>query len=150
MADFSITITNQFELFAGEPPSLWNELIWGTDDWGYNEGDIIHLIGKIIEDASTFTTANNFDIVHFIDDNTLNLDSEIITALDVIIEEINFGSLSLTSRMDDIFLQDSEGFYHVFKGNTTDGSDRVVSVYTEVTHDFSNWSEVTSPTTPWS
>ena len=34
MATFTITIANQMDVLGMGDPSLWNTMVWGTDDWG--------------------------------------------------------------------------------------------------------------------
>ena len=127
MADFTQTITNEFQLFGPAPPN-----VWGTMEWGENWGDGNDVI----------TSTHHF------------LDSQDVTLTDSYIREfvftIDFGSTSITSAMDQMTLVDSEGFYHIFRGNTTEAEERAITDYTEESSSDPGWSEVSSPSTSWS
>ncbi len=127
MADFTQTITNQFELFGAEPTNLWGTMEWGNDNWGYGSDVVVH-------------------IEHILDSQDLTLTSSLVLDFEFTISN----SLTLTEAKEGLTLVDSEGFYHVFKGNTTEGEDQVITDYTEATAASDSWSEVTSPSTSWS
>lgn len=127
MADFTQTITNEFQLFGAEPTNLWGTMEWGNDNWGYGSDVVVH-IEKILDSQDlTLTTALNFDATNLITN-----------------------SLTMTTAMDELFLVDSEGFYHVFTGNTTEGENRVMTDYTEAGAAGGDWSEQSPPSTSWS
>src|SRR4030067_3333464 len=56
MADFTITVSNGINIFAGGPPSLWGTAVWGVDKWGSNS-DVYFTIGKNFSNAVTITDA---------------------------------------------------------------------------------------------
>ncbi len=145
MADFTQTITNQFELFGASPVNYWGSLEWGTDNWGTTE-DFDLVIGKVIGETSAITTANVFDVItDYTNSTTITTTIVKDTTL-----SISVGELVVLADQGSQTLQDAAGFYHVFSGNTTDGENRVITDYTEVAGGTGTWSIVTSPSSTWS
>ncbi len=145
MADFTQTIENRLGIYAADTTENWGSIVWGTDNWGYDE-DVIVSIDKIIAESPTLTTALNFDVAKILTDT--------VTLTDTVSKDITgftiAESISLSNVMDGLTLVDSEGFYHVFRGNTTEGEDKVVSSYTEISSTDPGWSEISPPSTSWS
>ena len=146
MTDFTQTINNRLGVYGGEPPNLWGVLVWGVDDWGWGDNLLEVDIGKVITSTVTPTTLIGFDFFKTLSD-ALTLTDEVVFHTE---RTITGSSLSLSSDMGPETLQDSEGFYHVFRGNTTDAEDRVLTDYTESDAQSSTWSVVSFTTTTWS
>lgn len=146
MADFTQTINNHLLISAADPTTQWGTLVWGTDKWRSNQ-DIITNVGKLISESITNTTALTFDVSKIIEVEDLTLTSEIVK--DYIGPTIA-ESLTMTSAQDGLVLIDSAGFYHVFRGNTTEGEDKITSDYTEETSDTTSWTPASEVSTSWS
>lgn len=146
MTDFAQTIENHLGVFGGSLTSKWGDMYWG-EPWG-ERGDIEKSVDKILEDSSTLTTANAFSVGKIIAED-LDLDVTIVTQTDFI-QTINVETLTILADMGAEYLIDSEGFYHVFRGNATDAENRVITDYTDITNGGSSWSEIARPSTPWS
>jgi hypothetical protein len=146
VADFTQTINNYLLISAADPTTQWGTLVWGTDNWRSNQ-DVVVEIGKVIAETITNTTALNFDVTKLIEVEDLNLTSAVIKDYTgpTIAE-----SLTLTNVQDGLVLIDSAGFYHVFRGNTTEGEDQIISDYTEESADTTSWTPASDPSTSWS
>lgn len=149
MADFTQTITNRVGLFSAEPTQKWGTLVWGTNEWAY-DNDLIVNVGKNLTETVTMTGPTlNFDIVHILDSQDVTMTSLIVAFSSIIVDPIT-NSLSMTNLMSGLTLVDSEGFYHVFRGNVTEGEDQITTSYTLVSSDDVTWSPASDPSTTWS
>lgn len=145
MADLSITINERLGVYGGEPTVKWGSLVFGTDNWAF-QGNLGLSVTKPINETLTPSAAlADFEVTKIIEE-TLDTDDSIVLGATKIIQE----SLSVSSAMDKLKLKDSEGFYRIFRGNTTEGEEKVVSDYTETSDPSDTWSEVTTSSTTWS
>jgi hypothetical protein len=128
MADHTKTITNTFQVFAPGPTSKWNSMVWGTDDWGGGDDQLA-------------------SVHKFLASQDLSL-SESWTK-DASLANIS-NSLSVTNDITDITQVDSDGYYHMFKGNTSDAVDRISTDFSSVSDPSTSWSEQSDPSTDWS
>jgi len=145
MADFTITVSNHLPVTAPEEVTLWGTLEWGTDNWGWVNERITDVI-KVLSNTSTITTAIVKDV-----EKVLNESTTITTAIfkDYVLSVIA-NSLTVSDALDELKLIDSNGYYTVFIGNTTDGADRPNTTYTKLSDPSDSWSTVSGPTTTWS
>lgn len=127
MADFTQTINNSLNVLGASPPTLWNDFNWGEQNWGADE-DLVTAVDKIIGNTTALTDALFFDI-------------------DLV---LSFGSTSISSDLPSQTLEDSDGYFHVFRGGSTNAEDRPLTSYTEVSDGSSTWTESTPPSTTWS
>lgn len=145
MADYTQTITNRLGVYSGDTTSRWGTMVWGVDNWGW-DNDLITQVDKVLANTATPTTSLSFDVDKIIAETTTPSDS---WSKDYTLAAIA-NSLGVSSAQNPIYLQDSAGFYHIFRGNTTEGEDQINSTYTEGSTDDSGWTEGSEPSTSWS
>lgn len=146
MTDFSQTITNRVGVYGGSTTVKWNVLEWGTDNWAF-DGDLIVEVGKVVSSSFSPTTALSFDVAKVLDSQSLTMTSAEVFSAE---KTLTGSTLSMSDVLNGITLVDSEGFYRVFRGNTTEGEDKIISDYTEGADPSDSWSEVSPPSTSWS
>lgn len=145
MADLSITIEERIGVYGGQSTVRWNSLVFGTDNWGWQGGLSISVTKPISETITPSAALADFEVTKTIEETLSTSDDNVVGVFKTINE-----SLSVSSAMDKLKLRDSEGFYRVFRGNTTEGEEKVVSDYTETSDSSDTWSEVTTSSTTWS
>lgn len=113
MADFTQTITNTLNLFAGGPTSKWNEQVWGSFVWGEGTVGMLTQAQKVVGNTLTLTgIMTNFSLAKFITN-----------------------TLTLTADPTDIFKNSGNGWLYVYPSNVTDFDEQTVTEWTEVTVD---------------
>ena len=145
MTDYAQTITNHLGVYGIALTNKWGTLEWGTDNWAYQDEFGVE-IGKVIAESTTNTTTLLFDVDKIIAETATLTDTIVNDFVLAPIEE----SITLTSVQDGITLVDSAGFYHVFRGNTTEGEDQVVTSYTEASDASGTWTAESTTSTTWS
>lgn len=125
MADLTQTITNSLNVLAPTPVSVWSTMEWGTDNWGESR-DFSLEIGKWLAEGVTNTDTYFLGITHLISE-----------------------SLSVSSSMNLVALQDGSGYTYYLKG-ATDPDDRLFPDYTEQTGSEPIYTEDTANDPGWS
>ena len=74
MADLTQTITNSLSILGGGPPSLWNTMEWGTDNWGFSD-DLGTGFIKVISDSVTLSDVYVRSFIKIFGD-TLTIDGD--------------------------------------------------------------------------
>ena len=129
MANFSKTISNSINTFAGGPSSLWNSYNWGAFRWGEGTADIIHLIVHLIsESQSVSDSLAGFAVTHTLATETLSPTSE------------------TTSEQ----LQDGSGYTYIFVSNASDAENRDDAVWASGAANSQSWSSASVASTSWS
>lgn len=145
MADLTQTINEYLNVSGADETNKWGTLVWGTNKWG-SEQDIIVHVGKLIAEALSNTDATFKDVAKTLGEALSLSDSITKDFIGPTIAE----SLTLNSIQDGLVLTDSAGFYHVFRGNTTEGEDKIISDYTEVSASGTSWTAASEASTSWS
>jgi hypothetical protein len=127
MADFTKTITNTFQVFAPGLTNDWGSMEWGTDDWGGGDDQLASVHKFLASQDISLSESWNKDA------------SSILSE-----------TFTLSGDLTNITLVDSEGYFHVFIGNTTDADDRISTDFTRVSDSDTTWTESSDPTTSWS
>ena len=125
MANLSITVTNSLTVLGSPPSNLWNDLVWGTDDWGYSD-DLITSFDKGIANGITLTDAIGKQI-------------DKITLTD---------SITFSGALESIFKSIGVWKYN-FVRPTIDGDEAVYDESTKVTDPSSDWTKVSDGSTNW-
>lgn len=128
MADFTITVSNAFNVFGLEPSTKWNAFNWGQS-WGYGVETTICEIIKGISESLSVASAN-----------------ELSAGFNIDIAD----SFSVNSEPVEETLQDGRGYYYVFTKPAIDAEDRNLSSFTAQTRTTTTWSEPSTSTTSWS
>lgn len=129
MADYTQTITNSFQVFAPGPTSEWGSMEWGTDDWGGGDDQKAE-VHKFLADSLTLT----------------DVWSNVATWNVIVLNEL----AGITSDVPDITQVDADGYYHVFRSDTTDAADRATTTYTEEATSGTSWTAASDSSTIWS
>lgn len=125
MANFAQTITNSLNVLGVSPPSLWNVLVWGQDDWGVT-GDVAVSFEKGLFEAIGLTDSIG--------------KSPVITPLT--------DSIGFSTGLD-IFRSIGIWDYN-FTRPTIDGSDAVYDESSKITDPSTDWNKLSDPSTNWS
>lgn len=125
MADFTITIANDLNVFGQAPSSKWNVFAYGSFLWGEGTAEIVHGIEKVLAE-------------------TLSLADSVSKSADRTISE----TLSPTSETISEYLIDTEGYYKVFPGQVTNADSRVSTSWAQATTTTS-WTSGTATSTSW-
>lgn len=142
-----MTITNSVRAFGGGPSSLWNAYNWNAFKWGEGTTKIpmafIHLVslGNLSTDS-----ARGFQLTKLVSIDPLTLDS----TRGINLTKAITNDLAVDSDSSDQYLFDSEGYYHVFPGNTTDANERVNSNWSARTGNATTWATSGVTATTWS
>ena len=126
MASFAQTVTNSLNVLGASLPSLWNVLIWGTDNWGVTE-DVATSYEKGLSETITLTDAlgKSYDLTPITD------------------------SISFTGSALDI--NRSIGIWdYNFTKPTIDGTEAVYDESSKVSDPSSTWTKQSDGTTTWS
>lgn len=132
MADLTITISNQLNLFGGGQPTLWGNtgvttMTWGTDKWGSESEDLIEAIEKALANTLNFAAAYaEIQALHLVE-NSLSFASDITSAV------LTNGDWS-----------------YVWPGDTTNADQRISTTYARPSDPSSTWAEPSHPSTVWS
>lgn len=128
MADFTITITNSFNTF-GPKTDLWNEALWNAFKWGEGTNDTPVDVGKFIDAGSILpdSAIAAFYVLHLISE-----------------------SLSPTSAISLVTLQDSAGYFYVYPSNVTNHENQSLPTYTSGSTPSGTWTSATVGATVWS
>lgn len=142
-----MTISNSVRAFGGGPSSLWQSYNWNAFKWG--EGTVkvpmafVHLVSLgTLGMAST----RGFQLTKLVAIDPMTLDS----ARGIDFTKGISNSLGLDSDSSDQFLFDSEGYFHVFPGNTTDANERVNPTWAAGAANSTTWTSSSVTATTWS
>lgn len=130
MADHTITITNQLNIF--EPrATLWGAtgattMTWGTDVWGAQSEDFILDVMKLLE-------------------ATLGISASVIASISKTLAETLIFSSVLTIE----YLQDGI-WYYLFPGGVTNAGSRISTAWADPSAASTSYSTPISPSTTWS
>jgi len=125
MASFTVTIENTINVFGPAEPSVWNTMVWGTDNWSTNS-DSKFSIFKVLDETITLTDAVTKQATTSYSD-TVSYSSDIT-------------SLSLT---------DAAGYQYNILGYTN-LANLVETDYSSVSKPSDDFSGVAKPSTDWS
>jgi hypothetical protein len=125
MADLSITISNQLNVFTPTPGSKWGDLVWGQETWGESR-DFDLVIGKWLSEGITLSDAYGKAF-------TIGIPN----------------GISAASSMNLIALTDGSGYTYVEKGSS-DPDDRLFPDYTEDSRNSVSYTEDTANDPSWS
>ena len=126
MADLSQTVTNSLNLFGPAPSDKWNAYNWNAFIWGEGTAPLVKVPFKVLSETVTLT------------DSTAKVPSRVIE-----------NTLSPTTSVTLENLTDGEGYYHVFPGGVTDGTDRVATTWSDGSSTSPSWSQGTASSTVW-
>lgn len=130
MADHTITITNQLNLF--EPiATLWGAsgqttMTWGTDSWGAQSEDFIMAVEKLIG-------------------NTMTMSEAVVAAFDKVVAN----TLTFTDALTIEYLLDGI-WYYIFPGGITNAESRISTTWADPSAASTSYSTPASPSTTWS
>lgn len=128
MADHTITISNEINVFGGSPSSLWNAHNWGSFKWGEGTVNVIWLLDHLISNSITIDSANATRET----------------------EKVISNSLSPASEMIYEAVLDASGYYYVYVPNTTNAENRVSQTYTSGAVSAVSWTSQVASSTVWS
>ena len=144
MATHTITITNKIFTYGLAATTRWGEFNWGEANWGEGSFDIPKKIGKLVLSNVTPSSAVSKKTIKFIT-NDITPSSAILKKLRKIISS----SLTLESKNEDIFKFTGNGYYYIFKRQTRDGVDKVVSPFTADTSPGTSYTASSGISTPY-
>lgn len=128
MADFTKTISNSVNFFAGEPSSKWGEWAWGSFKWGYGTNDLPEAITHLISESISPDSAVYKQPMHLISE-----------------------SLSITGDPSFEGVGDGSGYYYGFVSNTDNAENRASVTYTSgTTAPGNSYSSQAAGSTSWS
>lgn len=128
MATHTVTLTNQINVFGAEPTVKWNSMVWGTDNW--SEGTItlpLVVYKNIVDNTMTASNAVGFKVTKGV-----------------------YNTFVVSNAITDLFKFDSNGYYYVFKPETTDGVDRQFPSYSSSTAGTGSYTSLARTSVSWS
>lgn len=124
MADLTQTITNSFNLLGGGPPSLWNTMEWGTDNWGFSD-DLGTGFIKVISES--FTPSDSYVFTVF---------------------KVYGNSISIDADTPEIELFSGD-YNYVFPGDKSNVVSQIVSDYTPASASDTSYTAASISSTTW-
>ena len=107
MADFSISISNSFNLLGESPTSNWGFFTWGTDKWGEGSKDLSVAVVKLISNSLVPDSSQFFDVTR-----------------------LSSNSLEPSFETGGESLMDGSGYYYIFTLPTIDPESRSTATWT--------------------
>jgi len=78
MADFTITVTNNLNVFGASPSTKWNDFLWGSGLWGEGTNSIVKDIEKTVVESLVLTDALTLETDFALNvTNTMGLESNL-------------------------------------------------------------------------
>lgn len=127
MADFTITILNSINTFAGIT-NKWNEWNWGFFKWGEGTADLPVAVVKLISETLTPS------------------DALVQLAPDKLISE----TLSPTGDLSSEVLTDGSGYSYIFVSGVQNAESRSIVSYTSGSDPSVSWASHVSASSIWS
>lgn len=128
MATFSVNIAENVNVWGGEPTSKWGTAVWGSSNWAFGSEDLI--VTVFIGEDDTITLADDW-----------TLKATFVRT---------FGeSLGVAGAMSSQEHFDAAGYKHVFVSDTTEGEERSLTEFSEISGPSDGFSEVSKPSNSW-
>lgn len=108
MADFTITISNQVDVFGATPASLWGVVEGDVGNWGYSSQEFPHNIGKFISNSQSLSDSFTKKV-----------------------SRIYGNDLSIDSDVTNLELLDGNGYNYVFTLPTIDADEKADDIWTD-------------------
>jgi hypothetical protein len=128
LADLSITVSNQLNVFGAAPSDKWGAFNWNAFTWGDGTADLgVHVVKLISETLTPDSAMGGFSVVMLVSD-----------------------SLTPTSEMTSETLRDAAGYSYVFPDRTTDAENRDFVTWTAGSTGTVTWTASSTTSTSWS
>jgi hypothetical protein len=127
MADFVKTITNNLNIFGIDQPNKWGSMVWGRDNWGFGQNDLIVTVFKLLTNSITLTDTTTLSIGYI---RTFSL------------------SLSVSADMSDERIFDRAGYAYVF-GASANAESRPLTSYNSYSSPVASFTSVSNTSTTW-
>jgi hypothetical protein len=126
MADLTITISNNLNVFGIDQTDDWGTMLWG-DNWGYGSNTLIKAVDKFLSETLTLTDATSPE-----------------TSFNVSL----FETLTLSGDMYDERITDTNNYNKVF-GSSDNAEDSPKTAYADSDGSSPTYTATSTPSTTW-
>jgi hypothetical protein len=127
MAEFTASVSESVRCFGVAPSNKWNDYAWNAFIWGEGTAQIPVFVHMEVAESEAATA------------------------------DVNVGSFvgisesqAQAASLEDVYVRDEQGYYHVFPDRATDGEEQDTPTWSSGTAASATWAEAASSAPVWS